>query len=213
MASLCLAVVAAALVLPAPHFHASEPHNLTSFQKGMCWGHGKTAFYNHFDDYGSVASSASLAALAATGANAIQIETAWYMDNCSSTTLGPRNYTPADNAIAAAVGTARGLGLQVMLNAHIEVACVYGASCAMGCNGRTDIDFNTAGWDDWFASYTEFIERYGRLCALAGCSALTVHVELQTLGAGRADMGSRWEKVRRSALSDRQSSATTRAEA
>ena len=47
------------------------------FHNGVCWGHGKTAFYNGLDEYSGAAANASLAALAATGASHVQIETAW----------------------------------------------------------------------------------------------------------------------------------------
>jgi hypothetical protein len=155
------------------------------------------AFYNGLDAYDSASANASLAELAGTGATHVQIETAWYVERCSSTDIGPRNYTPSDGAIAAAVAQARKLGLTVLLNTHIEVACKYDQTCEAGCRGRNSIDFGTdkSSWDRWFTSYTAFIVYYAKLCEVAGCGVLTVHVELQEIGAHLPDIGARWASV------------------
>jgi hypothetical protein len=167
----------------------------------MCWGHGKTAFYNHLSSYDSATANASLSALADTGANWVQIETTYYMDDCNSTRLGPKSYTPSDAAILSAISRADKLGMKTLLNAHIEVACKYTKSCKTSCSGRNDIDFGSdvAKWDKWFHSYTAFIVHYAKLCESSkGCETLAIHVELQTIGLAslsHADLTSRWELV------------------
>ena len=166
-------------------------------QRGLCWGHGKTALYNHLSNYSGDDARASLRQLAATHATHVQIETAWYVDQCSSTVLHPMPYTPSNASLVGAIRYARSLGLRVMLNAHIEVACVYDASCEPGCGGRTDIDFggNSSAWDAWFASYTDYIRQGAQLCELAGCELMAAHVELQEIGAALPDIGRRWAGV------------------
>ena len=169
-----------------------------AFKTGMCWGHGKTAYYNKLSDYGSAAANASLATLAATGANSVQIETAWYLADCNSTELHPMPYTPTDSAIRSAIAKSNALGMEAMINAHIELTCKYDSSCAASCGGRTAIDFgqDSAKWDAWFRSYTEFIVHYAKVCESAqGCGLLAVHVELQSIGAHLPDIGDRWAAV------------------
>ena len=168
------------------------------FRKGMCWGHGKTGYYNGLYDYDSAAANDSLALLANTGTNAVQIETAWYVDDCNATTIHPNPYTPSDAALNSAISASRALGMEVMLNAHIEVSCKYTNSCDAACAGRTDINFgNTiAKWDAWFSSYTAFIVHHAVLCEQAlGCNMLAVHVELQDIGEQLPDIGQRWARV------------------
>ena len=171
------------------------------FHKGVCWGHGKTAFYNGLSEYATAEANASMRNLAATGATHIQIETAWYVAQCSSTALQPLAYTPTDASLVSAIQLARQLGLSPMLNTHIEVACKYHGTCPPGCGGRSDIDFggNTSAWDRWFSSYTAFVRHHAALCERAGCALLTVHVELQGVGAALPDIGARWAAVIRSA--------------
>ncbi len=164
----------------------------------MCWGHGKTGFYNHLYNYSSAAANASLVALKSTGANSVQIETAWYVDDCNATTIHPQPYTPPDAALRSAIEVAHRLGMETMINAHIEVSCKYDNSCPATCGGRTDIDFgdNTTKWDQWFASYTAFIVHHATLCEQSdGCGLLAVHVELQDIGAHLPDIGDRWKTV------------------
>jgi hypothetical protein len=193
------------LLAPAPPMAAAaataEPPAVLAppaVRKGMCWGHGKTGFYNHLYDYSSAAANASLVALQATGTNSVQIETAWYVDDCNATTLHPMPYTPSDAALRSAMAAARRLGMETMINAHIEIGCKYDGSCPASCGGRTDIDFgsDSGQWDAWFASYTSFIVHHAKLCeASEGCNLLAVHVELQEIGADLPDIGERWSAV------------------
>ena len=134
-------------------------------RKGMCWGHGKTGFYNGLFDYSSTAANASLHALASTGTNAVQIETAWYVDDCAATVIHPAAYTPSDAALRSAIASAHGLGMETMLNAHLEVSCKYHVNCSAACCGRTCIDFgsDSDSWDAWFRSYTAYIVHHARL--------------------------------------------------
>jgi len=163
-------------------------------QRGICWGHGKTAEANGFHNYSTPQAFASLAALKRIGANWVSPETAWYQAQCTDTELLPKPYTPDDASLEAMIQYANSLGLKVLLNAHIEVSCMYDGSCKNGCRGRTGIDFgrNISAWDAWFASYTAFAVHYGRLCERAGCAGHLVHVELQDIGAALPDITQRW---------------------
>lgn len=164
---------------------------------GMCWGHGKTAYYNGFNNYSTQEAFASLAAMREVGVTWVSPETAWYQDQCTDTNLHPEHYTPDDASLEAAIRHATGLGMKVLLNAHIEVSCNYHGTCNGGCKSRTGINFgsNTTAWDAWFASYTAFAVHYATLCERAGCAAHLVHVELQDIGAALPDIGERWKKV------------------
>lgn len=181
------------ILLAVPHAASGQ-----NFRRGMCWGHGKTGFYNGLYNYASSEANASLRALAITGTNSVQIETAWYVDRCNSTSMHPASYTPSDAALLSAMSLAHDLGMEVMLNAHLEVACKYDASCAASCGGRNDINFgsDTEAWDAWFESYTAFIVHQAKICEAAkSCALLAVHVELQDIGGHLHDIGLRWERV------------------
>ena len=43
------------------------------FQKGIAWGHGKTSFFNHLNDYTDADASRSMETLADTGADWVQV--------------------------------------------------------------------------------------------------------------------------------------------
>lgn len=154
-------------------------------QQGLCWGHGKTAFWNHYQNYSSSASRSSIDAAAALGANWIQIETAWYQDQCKSTHLHSEVYTPSDAVLVDAIKYVHQSNMLVMLNAHIEVSCKYYGNCSDNCKSRNGIDFgsNTTGWNAWFATYTQFIIHYAKLCEVNDVEMLTVYVELQNIPA------------------------------
>jgi hypothetical protein len=69
--------------------------------------------------------------------------------------------TPSDKSLAAAIQYSPSLGMEVLLNAHIEVSCIYFHNCTDG-KSRTSIDFgkNTGLSNTWFQSCTDFITHY-----------------------------------------------------
>ena len=88
------------------------------------------------------AAVAASQAAASVGANWVQLETTWFLSQCSSTVIAPiDSVTPTDIALSEMVRYAHSLGVQVMLNTHIELSCVYNNSCENNCTSRTKIDF------------------------------------------------------------------------
>lgn len=95
-----------------------------AIHKGVCWGPGKSSFYNKLVDYNSTGSRASLNAAAKLGVDWVQIETTWFQHQVNSTEIGPwAGVTPTDDSFEAAIVYAKTLGMKVLLNAHIEISC------------------------------------------------------------------------------------------
>jgi hypothetical protein len=112
---------------------------------------------------------AALAALKATGANTVALAPIWFMDNATSTTMGPKpeSGTPSDESTVAAIREAHRLGLRVMMRPYIDVS-----------DGTWRADIAPRDVNAWFANYTAFINHFLDMSRTEGVEEFTVGVEL-----------------------------------
>ena len=138
---------------------------------------GRFAYYGithvswWFDEYSSVAATASRSELAATNANWGAVLVTWYQQDLQATVLAPSNTrTPTDEAVRQAIGDMHSLGMKVMLKPHVDAS-------AGGWRGEID----PSNRDAWFASYTAFLVHYALMAAREGVEMLCIGTELKTV--------------------------------
>jgi hypothetical protein len=127
-------------------------------------------------EYASPEAGASLANLAATGADWVAIIVTGYQDTHTST--GPirrkQPRTPADADLIHAIARAHELGLRVLLKPHVDLDDDPGH-----WRGRIGDGFTSeAEWQAWFSAYRGFIEHYARLAQDQGVALFSVGTEL-----------------------------------
>jgi hypothetical protein len=119
---------------------------------------------------------ASLKKLAATGANWISVIVNGSQESYASTKITRDQYrTASDEALRHLVDDAHSLGIRVILD-----PALFNLSHEPG---RSWIEIGTtftteAQWQEWFASYREFINRYATFAQEAGVDLLFVGSEL-----------------------------------
>ncbi len=123
--------------------------------------------------YGADFSDSSLQRVKEVGADWVALVPAWHQAHYDSTQIGPTDASPSDESLIHAITTAHQLGLKVMLKPHVDLT--EGASI----NWRGEIDFpNTSKWNEWFASYRQFIVHYATLAEAQRVDLFCVGTEL-----------------------------------
>lgn len=115
---------------------------------------------------------ASLDALAATGANWVQLISTWYQTDQTTTTIAATGDTPHDYSIEDLTNYAHSLGLKVFLAPHLLP--LSGSEALIG--GA----FSSGDWTAWFASYTDFIVHFATLAESIGCELFSLGNTLNT---------------------------------
>jgi hypothetical protein len=139
-------------------------------QKGICyscwWGP---------ECFSRVDSDVSLAHLAETGAEWINLAVPWYQENIESTRISPGRSTANDEDLIHVLNQARSLGLKVMLRPVLALS--DDASHGIGQIGQAFV--SASKWREWFGSYQTFIEYYAGLAAAQGVGQFCVGSELK----------------------------------
>lgn len=124
------------------------------------------------DQYGTASAATSFTGLAATGANAVSINTIWFQDSGSATVMyQDGNYTPSDASMVTAIQRAKARGMKVMIRPMINT---YGNSTWRGA-------FNPYNQSEWFANYRTFMNRYADMAATQGADILDIGSEYNSL--------------------------------
>jgi hypothetical protein len=134
--------------------------------------------------------SASLRALAATGANWVSIVVTQYQDTADSTSIFPGRGTVSDTGLAGMIEQARALHLNVSLDPHVNT--LTGAF-----RGTIGTSFTPEQWTTWFASYRTFILHYATLAQRLGVGQLVVGTELEQASTHADDWKSLVTDIRR----------------
>jgi len=163
---------------------------LDAFQEGIAFGDWKSfdALPDTYGLYEYPATDESLKELAATGANWIELVACAGQETIASTTIfrnQPR--TASDSELLRVVDLAHGLGMRVMLKPQLDLS-----NDPDHWRGEIGTQFTTEGqWQEWFASYREFINHYAALCQKAKVDMLCVGVEL----GGTTEREAEWRQV------------------
>jgi hypothetical protein len=173
---------------PAPSPAAPSPPPPPPPQKGITlpsWWH---------DLYRRRRAERALAAIAATGANWVQlVVTAYQTDHRAVRIAADPQRTPADADLAYAVAAARAQGLRVLLKLHVDLA--DDPDHWRGDIGRAFRD--DSAWRDWFSSYTRFAERYASFARSYAIDQVAVGTELEGTTAREAAWRAVIDAVRR----------------
>lgn len=127
------------------------------------------------DEYAQSANaSASIDALAATGADSAGILVTWYWDPQSDRIRPDPLRTPTDDALQYAMDELHGRGLQVMLKPHID-----------GPDGtwRGNMKPSPVNGSVWFQEYKAFITRYAALAQSNAAELLAIGTELKQISS------------------------------
>jgi len=115
--------------------------------------------------------SASIKALAATGATWVSIVVTQYQDTAGSTTIAPTGATVSDAGLTSMIQQAHALHLMVSLDPHVNTL----SGAFRGTIGQS---FTSQQWTEWFSSYRTFIDHYADLAQRLGVEQLVVGTEL-----------------------------------
>ena len=129
-----------------------------------------------YGGYSSVDADRGFEAIAGTEVKWTGIVAMQLVDNIDSTTIyrsSEEGVTPSDAALVHAINKAHSLGLSVMLYPHLDLA-----NDSQHWFGEIGKNFNAQQWDNWFASYTQFIVHYADIAAKNGVEQLSVGMEL-----------------------------------
>ena len=127
-------------------------------------------------DYSDPAATASLAGLAETGANAVELVVTQFLHDAgraddTAVTISRTEGTETDAALLAQIGQAQARGLHVLLKPHVDVAD--------GMTWRALLKpYDTARF---FANYEAFIVHYAQIAQQAGVGTFCIGAEMQSL--------------------------------
>jgi glycosyl hydrolase family 113 len=152
--------------------------------RGICYAHA----LRPDQGYGSEASGQSLAAVRDLGANWVSITPFGFQRRSQDPTFrwlsGPTSGRgETDQRLLEATRQAHGLGLKVMLKPHLWLR-------PPDWPGSIE-PANPADWQQWFATYREFIVHYAALAKQGGMDALCVGNELEKTTAHEAE----WREI------------------
>ena len=137
-------------------------------------GFNYVSYYN-----GGYENADSLAALAATGANALSLETEYGIDVGSSQIYSDNNYTDSLQALGNTIDEAKSLGLSVMVRPLID----FLDPSKIGANAVGDFRsyFNPTDPTAFFASYKSMIVAEAQVAQAHGADSLCIGVEIDQL--------------------------------
>jgi len=145
------------------------------FIKGMTYaGFSRDVFLTQ-------ASDIAINNLSKTGVNWVAIVVTWYQSSATSTTIFADDWSVSDEAINHLIDYIHSLGMKVMLKPHVDSK-----------DGTWRGAFNPTSWDEWFASYTQFILHYAQI-------AQNKNVEMFSVGceyvSSDATQDKKWKEV------------------
>lgn len=120
--------------------------------------------------FATATSDALVRQLAATGANAVSVQTAWYQATPRSTHIAPTNQTPSDASLVHLIRLIHQLHMRVFLDPFVN------ATTGEAWQGA----FHPRSWAAWFRSYDAEIAHYARLAQANGVEMLAIGDENDT---------------------------------
>ncbi len=127
-------------------------------------------------NYGRPLSDLSLEALADTGTKWVALSVAGSQNDRASTTISKGFFT--DEAVLHAINKIHDLDMNVMIKMGIDIK-----NDPEAWGGSIGEEFDSAQWDEWFASYTELVLYYAKIAEENGVEMLCIGTEL-----GKAQM-------------------------
>lgn len=124
--------------------------------------------------YAGADSTASLAALAGSGANFVAIIPTRFSKTIKDGTFAATSATEADANVVKAIGDAHAAGLAVLLKPHVDAS-----------DGKPRSLYAPADVGAWFASYEAFLVHYAALAARNHVEMFSVGCELDSLAGPR----------------------------
>ena len=139
------------------------------FCKGYTWG-----FFSKQGEWLTEAAEQSMRRLASNGLDWICLTVnAWQETFYSTRIFSLYGRTQTDEEVAHAVALAKSLGLKVCLKPMVN---------CLDRSWRARINFpteeGTTYWDDWFASYRNFMNYYAEMAECLGCEMLCTGCEM-----------------------------------
>lgn len=154
-----------------------------AFHRGMNLAH----LHQRGFGYGSARSAAQGQRLAGLGVSHVALNPFAYQPRLDSPRIefgGDPTMTDAD--VEAEVRQLRASGIAVMLKPHLWSPSFWAGK------GNNDIRLDAAGWERWFAAYTDYVLHCAAVAQRAGCASLCVGLEYTE--ASRANPGA-WARV------------------
>ncbi|MEM7126634.1 MAG: PA14 domain-containing protein [Chloroflexota bacterium] len=138
------------------------------------------------NQYNTADSDRSFENMADTGANWVSLLTTWYQENRNTKTIYTNALTPLDADLTHAINKAHAEGLKVLLKPHVNLQYDDDAF-----RGRIGPEFTDADWNEWFASYANFINHYATFAEANGVDMFAVGTEL----VSSAHRKTNWETI------------------
>lgn len=137
------------------------------------------------NQYNTADSDRSFESMADTGANWVSLLTTWYQEDRHSKEIYSNVLTPLDSDLTHAINKAHAEGLKVLLKPHVNLQYddVF--------RGRIGPDFTDADWNEWFASYANFINHYAEFAEANNVDMFAVGTELVSSAHRKAN----WEAI------------------
>ena len=134
------------------------------------------------EGYGEPEFAATLASSADAGASWVTLIPTWYQLEATSSTIYAENpgRTTSDEALVTAIREAKGLGMEVTLKPHVDLA-----------EGGSRITIEPSVGEEWFDSYQEMILHYARMAETEGVDQFIVGTEL----GGTSDDSTAWRET------------------
>jgi hypothetical protein len=138
--------------------------------------------------YASAQGEQALAELAATGAEWVAIIVTGYQRAGTSRIIRRHSRrTASDAALIAAIATAHGLGLRVMLKPHVDLEGIAAPGRWVIGTGFTE----ESQWESWFTTYRRFIGHYATLAQESDVELFAIGTEL----AGTTGREDEWREI------------------
>ena len=138
--------------------------------------------------YASAQGEQALAELAAIGAEWVAIIVTGYQRAGTSRIIRRHSRrTASDAALIAAIATAHGLGLRVMLKPHVDLEGDAAPGRWLIGTGFTE----ESQWETWFTAYRRFIGHYATLAQESGVELFAIGTEL----AGTTGREDEWREI------------------
>ncbi len=142
------------------------------------WQKGATVDPSWAGDFGTGEFAKSLQQLAADHADSVSLVVPYYQSNITSTDIGPGWNTPTDAALIKGIDAAHALGLNVMLNIHVDPR-----------DGNWRALINPSDRNAWFAAYGQILNHYADLAQLHHVEELCIGTELIKMASPLSDAG------------------------
>jgi hypothetical protein len=169
-----LVILTLLLGLGAAGTHAASP--LSALPANWIKGVNMIAYSP--DPYKIANQHDAIASWKATGGNSIAFAPRWFMDSPTSTTISPDAGfgSPSDESVIAAIDEAHRQGLRVMLRPYVDPK-----------DGSWRGQIIPSNTQQWFASYTAFIDHYLDIAKAHGVEEFTLGVEMLSMTTPQND--------------------------